>query len=48
MADGTVKRTIVSKETGEVSGHLWREIRNKQSQVTQEYFNKKYKKYKEE
>lgn len=41
MDDGTVKRTRVSRGTGEVNGHLWREIRNKQLQVTQEYFNKK-------
>jgi len=42
MDDGTVKRTKVSRGTGEIHGHLWREIRNKQLQVSQEYFNKKF------
>ncbi len=40
MADGTLKRTKVSMGTGEVQGHLWKEILNKQLQVSQEDFNK--------
>lgn len=38
--DGTVKRTKVSRGSGEIRGHLWREILKKQLQVTEEYFNK--------
>lgn len=41
MDDGTVKRTKVSKGTGEVTGHLWKEILKKQLQVTEEEFNDK-------
>jgi len=41
MDDGTVKRTKVSRGTGEVKGHLWEEIRKNQLQVTIEYFNSK-------
>lgn len=37
--DGTLKRTKVSRGTGEVRGHLWKEILHKQLQVTEEYFN---------
>ena len=39
MSDGTVKRTKVSKGSGEIHQHLWREILRKQLQVSQEYFN---------
>ena len=39
MKDGTVKRTKVSKGSGEINGHLWKEILRKQLQVSQEYFN---------
>ncbi len=39
MPDGTVKRTKVSKGSGEIHYNLWREILKKQLQVTQEYFN---------
>lgn len=39
LDDGTVKRTKVSKGSGEIHCHLWREILKKQLQVTQEYFN---------
>lgn len=39
MEDGTIKRTKVSRGTGEVKGHLWQEILKKQLQVTEEYFN---------
>ncbi len=41
MEDGSIKHTRVSKGTGEIRYNLWREIRNKQLQVTQEEFNKK-------
>lgn len=41
MNDGTVKRTKVSRGTGEVQGHLWKEILKKQLQVTEEEFNAK-------
>lgn len=41
MDDGTLKRTRVSRGTGEVRGHLWKEILKKQLQVTEEYFNEK-------
>ncbi|WP_342527709.1 hypothetical protein MKY84_03235 [Chryseomicrobium sp. FSL W7-1435] len=40
MPDGTVKRTKVSRGTGEVKGHLWKEILKKQLQVTEEEFNR--------
>ena len=39
--DGTPKFTKVSKGTGEIGHHLWREILNKQLQVTIKYFNSK-------
>lgn len=39
--DGTVKRTKVSKGSGEISYHMWREILKKQLKVTQEEFNRK-------
>jgi hypothetical protein len=39
MPDGSMKRTKVSRGTGEVRGHLWEEIRKKQLQVTEEEFN---------
>ncbi|MCD2138743.1 hypothetical protein [Salinicoccus halitifaciens] len=41
MEDGEVKRTRVSRGTGEVRGHLWKEILKKQLKVTEEYFNSK-------
>ena len=37
--DGTIRHVKVSKGTGEIRRHLWREIINKQLQVTIEYFN---------
>ena len=40
-ANGNIKRVKVSKGTGEIYGHLWHEILNKQLQVTKEYFNSK-------
>jgi hypothetical protein len=39
--DGTIRRTKISKGTGEIKNHLWREILKKQLGVTQEYFNSK-------
>lgn len=41
MSDGHIKHTWVSRGTGEVRGHLWKEILNKQLEVTEEYFNEK-------
>ena len=39
MSDGTVKRTKVSKGSGEIHAYMWKEILKKQLQVSQEYFN---------
>ena len=39
-SDGNIRRTKVSKGSGEISYYLWREILRKQLQVTIEYFNK--------
>lgn len=39
--NGNLRLTKVSKGSGEISAHLWREIRNRQLGVTQEYFNSK-------
>lgn len=39
--DGTIKRTKVSKGSGEIHSHMWKEILKKQLQVTIEYFNSK-------
>lgn len=41
MPDGSVKRTKVSRGTGEIKKHLWQKILKKQLQVTQEEFNAK-------
>ena len=38
--DGTIRHTKVSKSSGEIHGHQWKEILKKQLKVTQEYFNK--------
>jgi hypothetical protein len=40
MPDGTLKLTKVPKGAGEIPKPLWKLIRTKQLQVTQEYFNK--------
>ncbi len=40
LADGTILRTKVSKGSGEIHFHLWREILRKQLRTTQEEFNK--------
>ncbi|TDQ40809.1 type II toxin-antitoxin system HicA family toxin [Aureibacillus halotolerans] len=36
LKNGDLKRTRVSRGTGEVNGHKWKEILNKQLQVTEE------------
>jgi len=41
MDDGMIKRTKVSKGTGEIRFHQWREILKKQLRVSETYFNKK-------
>lgn len=41
MEDGTVKRTKISKGSGEIHDKMWEEILKKQLQVTKEYFNSK-------
>lgn len=37
--NGNIRRTKVSKGSGEIHTHLWKEILKKQLQVTTEYFN---------
>ncbi len=39
--DGTIRKTKVSKGSGEIKTGLWQEILKKQLKVTIEYFNKK-------
>ena len=39
--EGNIKRTKVSKGTGDIHKNLWNEILKKQLQVTKEYFNSK-------
>lgn len=39
MPDGTIKRTKVSRGSGEIHPYMWREILKNQLQVTEEYFN---------
>lgn len=39
--DGNIRRTKVSKGSGEIRYHLWRDILKKQLQVTQDEFNEK-------
>lgn len=39
MPNGEIKYTKVSMGTGEIKGHLWKRILNKQLQVSLEYFN---------
>lgn len=38
--NGNIKRTKVSRGTGEIKGHLWQMILKRQLQVTEEIFNK--------
>lgn len=40
MKDGTIKRTKVSRGSGEIHPHMWMDFLNKQLQVREEYFNK--------
>jgi hypothetical protein len=40
MIDGTLKRTKVSMSSKEIPNFLWKNILDKQLQVTREYFNK--------
>jgi len=40
MDDGSLKRTKVSKGTGEIPYKLWKKILKKQLQVDEFYFNK--------
>ena len=37
--DGSIRRTKVSKGSGEIHTRMWKEILNKQLKVSQEYFN---------
>jgi len=39
--DGMIRKTKVSKGSGEIKPGLWQVILKKQLQVTKEYFNKK-------
>ena len=39
-ADGSIRRTKVSKGSGEIHPAMWKMILKKQLQVTQEYFNR--------
>lgn len=38
--NGNIKRTKISRGTGEIKGNLWQTILKKQLQVTEEHFNK--------
>ncbi len=40
--NGNIRLTKVSKGSGEIHQHMWKEILKKQLQVTQEYFNRKF------
>lgn len=40
-SNGNIRRTKVSKGTGEIHGYLWSEILKKQLQVSTDYFNSK-------
>jgi hypothetical protein len=39
--DGKLKRTKISKGSGQINGHKWKDILKKQLQVSKEYFNSK-------
>ena len=39
--NGSIKLTKVSKGSGEIHSHMWKDILKKQLQVSQEYFNSK-------
>ena len=38
--NGNIRRTKVSRGSGEIRPHMWKEILKRQLQVTEEYFNK--------
>lgn len=42
MADGNLKRTKVSRGTGEIPKRLWKGILKKQLQVDEAYFNEPF------
>lgn len=37
--NGNIRRTKISRGSGEIKKHLWAEILKKQLQVSEEYFN---------
>ena len=37
--NGNIRKTKVSRGSGEIHAHMWQQILKKQLQVTQEYFN---------
>lgn len=37
--NGNIRKTKVSRGSGEIHGHMWQQILKKQLQVSQEYFN---------
>ena len=39
--NGSLRRTKVSKGSGEIHSHMWQSILKNQLQVTKEYFNSK-------
>jgi hypothetical protein len=39
-ADGSIRRTKVSRSSGEIPKQLWKQILNRQLQVSMQYFNK--------
>jgi hypothetical protein len=39
--NGNIRMTKISKGSGEIHHHMWKEILKKQLQVTQDYFNGK-------
>jgi hypothetical protein len=39
-ANGNIKKTKVSMGSGEIKGHMWKEILKKQLQVSEDYFNR--------
>ena len=41
LPDGDILLTKISMGSGEIPSSLWQKIRNRQLQVTQEYFNSK-------
>ena len=39
--DGVMRKTKVSRGSGQINGNLWKNILNHQLKVTKEYFNSK-------